>query len=118
MAMKSNKITAKVICRGGSANPYIAEFRVDPAYPYCLAPRSALSSAGISIEGTAHFGWKSCTEPIRKPCGYGWIEVMGEETLVRLVWPPPDVECEPIIGREALERLGMRVDSSTGEMNS
>ncbi|OHB76720.1 MAG: hypothetical protein A2Z34_00830 [Planctomycetes bacterium RBG_16_59_8] len=103
-------VTVRVSDLSQKGTPFETEFLVDTGAIDCMAPRDRLLSAGITPER------KSICElangqPVEYECGFARVTLMGEETVVQIVFGTPGVE--PILGVVALENIGVIVDPVT-----
>ena len=100
-------VTASVsnLARGGQ--PYEADFLVDTGAIDCMAPRDRLVDAGIRPEARAIYELAN-GEPVEYEYGFARISFFGSETVVQIIFGPPDTE--PILGTVALENAGIVVD--------
>ena len=89
---------------------YENEFLVDTGAIDCLAPSTALHTAGIAVEGKDVYELAN-GEIVEYPYGFARISFMGSETVTQVVFGPDG--CEPILGVVALENTGIGVDPST-----
>jgi clan AA aspartic protease len=87
--------------------PYEAEFLVDTAAIDCLAPSSALTTAGIVPESRRTYELAN-GELVEYEIGFARLSLLGQETVVQVIFGP--AKAEPILGVIALESLGIVVD--------
>ncbi len=87
--------------------PFEAEFLVDTGSIDCLAPASALRTAGIGIEGQDVYELAN-GQVVEYPYGFARISLMGSETVAQIIFGPEG--CEPILGVVALENIGIGID--------
>ena len=90
-----------------TGEPYEAEFLVDTGAIDCLVPAEALKKAGLQVEGSDTYELANGVI-VEYPFGFGRVSFMGDETVTRIIFGPP--ECEPLIGIVALESMGIGVD--------
>ena len=100
-------VTVKLASLAKAEPSYSAEFLVDTGAIDCLAPASALRSAGIAIEGQGVYELAN-GEIIEYPYGFARVSFMGSETVTQVIFGPEG--CEPILGTVALENTGIGVD--------
>jgi predicted aspartyl protease len=80
---------------------------VDTGAIDCLVPADELKKAGVDVEGNDTYELAS-GELVEYPFGFGRVSFMGDETVTRIIFGPP--ECEPLIGVVTLESMGIGVD--------
>jgi predicted aspartyl protease len=100
-------VTVKVADLQNQGTPYEADFLVDTGAVDCMAPADALEAAQIKPEGKALYELAS-GEPVEYEYGFAWLSFMGEKSVSRIIFGPPNTE--PILGVVALEGAGMIVD--------
>jgi clan AA aspartic protease len=93
-----------------SGVPYEAEFLVDTGAIDCLVPADDLKKAGVQIEGSDTYELANGML-VEYPFGFGRVSFMGDETVTRIIFGPP--EREPLIGVVTLESMGIGVDPVT-----
>ena len=93
--------------------PFEMEFLVDTGAIDCLAPASALRTAGIGIEGKDVYELAN-GEVVEYSYGFARVSFMGSETVTQIIFGPED--CEPILGVVALENIGIGVDPVSREL--
>ena len=104
-------VTAKIRdLAGASATPYEAEFLVDTGSIDCMAPSEKLHAAGVRPEGKRVYELAN-GQPIEYEYGFARVAFFGDETVVQVIFGPPDTE--PILGVVALENTGVVVDPVT-----
>jgi clan AA aspartic protease len=108
--MQATKVTAKLSALTRRGRPFEAEFLVDTGALDCLAPSDKLKAAGIKPEGRAVYELAD-GQAVEHQYGFARISFMGSETVVQVVFGPPD--SEPILGVTALESVGIMVDPVT-----
>ena len=102
--------TATIVDLAEQGTPYSGSFLVDTGAIDCLAPASALTAAGIDVEGKTLYELAS-DEPIEYEYGFARISIDGKQTVVQVVFGPE--EASPILGVVTLENLGLAVDPIT-----
>ena len=90
-----------------SGTPYEAEFLVDTGAIDCLVSADELKKAGVQVEGSDTYELAN-GELVEYPFGFGRVSFMGDETVTRIIFGPP--ESEPLIGVVTLESMGIGVD--------
>ena len=100
-------VTAQLTNLGKTKDSFEAEFLVDTGAIDCMAPSSALKSAGISIEGNDSYELADGTL-VEYPYGFARVSFMGSETVVQVIFGPDD--CESLLGVVALENVGIGID--------
>ena len=100
-------VTAQLTNLGKTKASFEAIFLVDTGAIDCMAPSSALKSAGISIEGNDSYELEDGTL-VEYPYGFARVSFMGSETVVQVIFGPDD--CESLLGVVALENVGIGVD--------
>ena len=104
-------ITARIRDLAGvSTVPFEAEFLVDTGSIDCMAPRDKLLAAGVSPEGKRVYELAN-GQPIEYEYGFVRVAFFGDETVVQVIFGPPDTE--PLLGVVALENTGVVVDPVT-----
>ncbi len=103
-------VTAAISDLAKKGTPFEAEFLVDTGSIDCLAPGDQLLAAGIQPEGKDVYELAN-GQPIEYEHAYAWLEFLGEKTVTRIIFGPPNVE--PLLGVLALESVGMIVDPMT-----
>lgn len=107
------RVTVRVSELGRKGNPYEADFLVDTGATDCMAPGNRLLEAGVRPEGKSTYELAN-GEPVEYEYGFARIAFMGDETIVRVTFGPP--EAEPILGILALESVGITVNPVTREL--
>ena len=103
-------VTTRVSNLSGSGTSYEAEFLVDTGAVDCLGPTDRLRDAGIQPEGKAVYELSN-GEPVEYEDGFARVALIGQETVVQIIFGPDDAE--PILGVVALENMGVTVDPIT-----
>ena len=103
-------VTTRVTNLSGAGTAYEAEFLVDTGAVDCLGPSDRLRAAGIRAEGKAVHELAN-GEPVEYEYGFARVALMGQETVVQIIFGPDDAE--PILGVVALENMGVTVDPIT-----
>ncbi|HEV8605136.1 MAG TPA: hypothetical protein VGQ99_07205 [Tepidisphaeraceae bacterium] len=103
-------VTTTVRPLSGGRKGYTDEFLVDTGVIDCLAPADALRKAGIRKEGRDVYELAN-GQAVEYDYGFARILFMGEETVARIIFGPP--EAEPLLGVVALESTGLAVDPNT-----
>jgi clan AA aspartic protease len=106
-------VTARVGHLGKTGTPFESEFLVDTGSINCLVPRDHLLAAGIVPEGKAVYELAN-GQPVEYEYGFARVSFLGEETVVQVIFGPPDAE--PILGVVALENTGVVVDPVTRDL--
>jgi len=107
-------VTARISdLTGVTANPFEAEFLVDTGAIDCMAPSEKLHAAGVRKEGKRVYELAN-GQPIEYEYGFARVAFFGDETVVQVIFGPPDTE--PILGVVALENTGVVVDPVTREL--
>jgi predicted aspartyl protease len=109
-AMGLTHVTTSISDLAKIGTPYEAEFLVDTGTIDCMAPADRLLAAGIQPVGKDVYELAN-GQPIEYEHAYAWLEFLGEKTVTRIIFGPPNVE--PLLGVLALENLGMVVDPLT-----
>ena len=100
-------VTARIGNLVKNGSPFEAEFLVDAGAIHCMAPGDKLMAAGIQPEGKSVYELAS-GEPIEYEWGFARVSFLGDETVSRVIFGPP--ESEPVLGVVALESVGLVVD--------
>lgn len=103
-------VTTRVSNLAGNGTPCEAEFLVDTGAVDCLGPTERLLAAGIGPEAKAVYELAN-GEPVEYEYGFARVALMGQETVVQIIFGPDDAE--PILGVVALENIGVTVDPIT-----
>jgi predicted aspartyl protease len=103
-------VTTQVRNLACSGTPYEADFMVDTGAVDCLGPADRLRAAGIRPEAKAVYELAN-GEPVEYEYGFARVALMGQETVVQIIFGPDDAE--PILGVVALENMGVTVDPIT-----
>ena len=104
-------VTARIVdLAGASAHPFEAEFLVDTGFIDCMVPSEKLHAAGVRPEGKRVYELAN-GQPIEYEYGFARVAFFGDETVVQVIFGPPDTE--PILGVVALENTGVVVDPVT-----
>jgi len=108
--MGLTKVTAAISNLTKSNPPYESLFLVDTGAIDCMAPKSELLNAGITVRGKEIYELAN-GEPYEVEYGFAIISFMGFETVVQVMFGPENTE--PLLGVIALERVGIAVDPRT-----
>jgi len=108
--MGITKVTAMVANLEKTKPGYEALFLVDTGAIDCMAPKSELLKAGITVEGKEIYELAN-GQPFECEYGFARISFMGDEKIVQFILGPENTE--PIIGVIALESFGIGVDPIT-----
>lgn len=103
-------IDARIQSFDGSGESFETKFLVDTGAMDCLAPRTALSKAGVRQEGIDTYELAS-GEWVDYPFGWARILFMNANVVTKIIFGPDNVE--PILGVMALESAGIVVDPKT-----
>lgn len=104
-------VTARICdLAGSSTTPFEAEFLVDTGSIDCMAPGADLLAAGVRPEGKRVYELAN-GQPIEYEYGFARVAFFGDETVVQVIFGPPDTE--PLLGVVALENTGVVVDPVT-----
>ena len=98
---------------GVTTAPFEAEFLVDTGSIDCMAPSDKLTAAGVRREGKRVYELAN-GQPIEYEYGFARVAFFGDETVVQIIFGPPDTE--PILGVVALENTGVVVDPITRDL--
>jgi predicted aspartyl protease len=104
-------VTARISDLAATTNsPFEAEFLVDTVAIDCMAPSDKLEAAGVRRQGKRVYELAN-GQPIEYEYGFARIAFFGDETVVQVIFRPPNTE--PILGVVALENTGVVVDPIT-----
>jgi clan AA aspartic protease len=104
-------VTARISdLTGASTSPFEAEFLVDTGSIDCMVPGDKLHATGVRPEGKRVYELAN-GQPIEYEYGFARVAFFGDETVVQVIFGPPDTE--PILGVVALENTGVVVDPVT-----
>lgn len=103
-------VDVEVQAMGREDQFYSGSFMVDTGAIDCLIPSSILEQLGVKVTKVLEYEMADGSLQTY-PVGYAKIKLMGEETIVQVVFGPKD--CEPLLGVVALENTGYGVDPIT-----
>ena len=87
-------VTTRVSNLAGDGAPYEADFLVDTGAVDCLGPTGSLQAAGIQPEGKAVYELAN-GEPVEYEYGFARVALLGQETVVQIIFGPEDANTDP-----------------------